>query len=117
MNRKEQLEKIIDDAREELSEIVDKENLENNRSLVGKCFKYLNRYGGYDTTWWIYRKVLGIDSEGFLTRIEFQTDCNGKITIEKESEFTMWSSNWTEIHQREFDEARIELMDRIVKLY
>jgi len=76
-----QLEKVIQKAREELYEIEKKQTQKRNAALVGKCFKFLNSYGGGNDEWWTHEKVLG--AEGMMLLVfRFETDCYGKISIE-----------------------------------
>ena len=53
-----------------LHKIESSRRISYNRKLVGKCFKYLNSYGGDSAKWWLYVRVTrgGVSA----TCIEFQ---------------------------------------------
>lgn len=117
-DRRNQLEEIIYDARNELSDIKLKEKLELNKQLVGKCFKYHNCYScpkSEEDYWWVYRFITHIDENGSLWGIEFEEDKYHKLTIETK---TMIVSNegWKQISKKVFLLAWDEMIEKIKRL-
>jgi len=111
LTKKEELEKTIAVARNELSDIICEENIENNKKLIGKCFKYQNCYSHTEKEsdyWWLYSKVLSVDKYGDCIIDQFQTDKDGQQTfIPEKTDYINRSNNtnYIEIPESEFIEA------------
>ena len=103
MDRKLELQKVMDDARIELHAIEDQKRLSENLLLVGKCYKVKNSYGSGDS-WWLYRKVVSLSEHYNLNTLEFQTDIYGKIQIEESDAYNLYDGH-IEISQEEFYNA------------
>lgn len=104
MNRKDELKSAIEKARSELRKIEEAESAETNKALVGKFFKYRNRYSS-DDSWWLYTTVTSVTKEGNPLAWNFQKDCYG-IEVEKEDMFRpSLSDGYTEISEQEFWKA------------
>jgi hypothetical protein len=82
MNRKKELEKIMDSARKELTEILDAEWLSENQQYVGKFFKFHNSYGD-EEKWWLYFTVTHILGNS-LYGWSFERDSRNNIRIDLE---------------------------------
>lgn len=101
MNRKDELKSEIEKARSELRKIEEAESAESNKALVGKFFKYRNRYSS-DDSWWLYTTVTGITKEGNPLAWNFQQDCYGKVEVESDMFRPSLSAGYTEISEQEF---------------
>jgi len=100
----------LNDLRHEKEELIEKPKREK---MVGKCYKYLNSYGGDRERWWLYTKVVGLDGT-MLKTLQFQTTTlydSGKAEIEEETHFSdmtgyieitkdEWNAEWTKIATR-----------------
>jgi len=85
METKKELQTIVNKARAKLYKIEASEDIAENEKYVGKHFRYRNTYGGPDKEkdkWWLYLKITGISSTGWLNGYSFQNDKQGKINIE-----------------------------------
>lgn len=105
--RKEELQRIIAEARNELDEIEEAEARLSATEFVGRCFKYRNSFScpkGPEDRWWVYAKVL--DSEGGA--LQFQRDKNGMWRVEPEAYMSTRNGSvgagWYEIEPEEFDD-------------
>lgn len=92
------------------------------RALVGKCFKCRNCYSCPEKEsdyWWLYLCITGIDAEGAVEGVKFQTDKNGKLKVEQETLFmhdgTM-QSGYVEITDAEFKKAVNALRANVERL-
>ena len=101
MNRKDELKSTIEKARSELRKIEEAESAESNKALVGKFFKYRNRYSS-DDSWWLYTTVTGVTKEGNPLAWNFQQDCYGKVEVESDMFRPSLSAGYTEITEQEF---------------
>jgi hypothetical protein len=101
--------KDIEPLREELDELKKEKRYEELSKLIGRCFKYKNRYSG-DDTWWLYIKVTGINDYG-VDVITCEKDCYGKITIEKDRSTTSILEN--KIRPSTFEKILKKLMSEI----
>jgi hypothetical protein len=118
MDRKEELRKIIQVARDELITIEEAESILENENIVGKCFKYRNSYScptQEEDYWWIYSKVIGLTDDGCLRVWHFQKDRSGEFMVNPNSlEYGM--ENHTEIPEIEFYEAWNNFLGDIIKI-
>ena len=84
-----------------------------NAALSGRCFKYPNNnYGASDElrrSWPIYRRFGKVMKDGAVERIEFQTDCYGKVTIETGPQEFPSKCGYVEITVTEFNAAWLAL--------
>jgi hypothetical protein len=89
------------------------------KKLIGKCYKYLNSYGGDRASWWLYRKVISIKSINDTNRIwiivnMFQRDCEGDINFKKEElgfSDLRGGDGYQEITLHEYESVKKELVD------
>jgi hypothetical protein len=55
--------------------------------LIGKCFKYRNCYSCPEKEsdyWWLYVRVLSVDTDGYASGVSFQHDSRGHLEIKPE---------------------------------
>lgn len=116
MNKKGLL-KIIGEAQAKLSKINNAESLAKNRALIGKCFKYpRNCYSLPQTAadyWPVYKRVVSGD-EGGCRAFQFETDSDGKISIETHA--WLHETGCVPITELEFQKAWNVVQNRIAKL-
>lgn len=115
---KEELNAASDAIYAKLRVIEDKEWVALNKSLVGKCFKYHNSYGGDRPRWWLYAKVLSAKSKWDCRCFEFATDCDGKHFIEPTERVSPNfiggdGSSWKPITAAEFNREFAKLRRKI----
>lgn len=116
MNSKEDLQLTIARAQAQLNKILDAEQLEKNRALVGKCFKYPNNCYSLPKKpsdyWPVYQKITSADYGG-CNAMEFQTDSHGGITIK----FKTWAhqSGYVPITHAEFEKAWRKVQSKVAK--
>lgn len=118
MTRKEELEKTIELARDELSAIEVKDNIMGNTKLLGNCFKYRNCHSlpkKESDYWWLYHKISSIGKHGHCMAMSFQTDKRGRIDIETDLYFSP-NGGHIEISQEEFKDAWAELAMNIMDI-
>jgi hypothetical protein len=118
MTRKEELEKIIGEATEELHAIDEREIAKEALPFVGKFFKYRNSYGT-GKKWWLYLKVLSYNERNFNT-LQFQLMGDGKIEIENRdwthaNSLIRGDSGYIEIEAKEFRQGWGEITNAIEK--
>jgi hypothetical protein len=103
MNRKEELNAIILEAKNELWKIEEIEEKEKNKLFVGKFFKYHNCYSCPEPEdyWWQYTAVEFMEDDGGLVSWNFEKDMYGKIEIETKTSFQLLD-NHIEISEEEF---------------
>jgi len=115
MKRKEELQEIIINARDELNDITDKEDDIENAKFIGRFFKARNNYSCPEKPsdyWWLYIKV-ETDNEG-LHGVEFQTDKDGKIEVDFSRYYLRHSlEGYIEITEEEYAEAWESLKKKI----
>jgi hypothetical protein len=114
MSRKDELQKIVHDARDELNAIQEAEDLEAKRKLLGKCFVCANSYGSGDS-WPLYIEVRSLDGS-FLKCFQFETDCSGITTIEAPIRGVILLRSYKPITKRQFDAAWRKTLKRINSL-
>jgi hypothetical protein len=106
--RKKALNKVLTQARNELSEIESAERAAENAKLVGRFFKYRNNYSCPEKEsdyWYLYTAVERTDADGGIRQFSFQTDKNGDIRIEPDQWHIGLLSGYAEIPFQEFDIA------------
>lgn len=86
-----------------------------NKALIGKCQRYRNSYGSGSPDWWLYRKILSVDGN-YCTAFNFQTDCNGKVEIERERHGHL-GSGWQVIPDTEYEARWADLLKLIESGY
>ena len=110
MDRKAELRKTIEKARDELRKIETEENSVQSKELVGKFFKYRNRYSDGEG-WWLYLCVIGVSENGSIKVRKFQKDTYGKAEFEEESYAPNFiRSGYIEIGEIEFWVSFNEIM-------
>lgn len=101
----------------ELRNAVDKYDdaikLEANKTLLGNCYIYPNRYSSNET-WNLYQRVVRAEGR-YITLFRFQTDSNGRIEIEpnargysidslgKPCTVAQFNQAWRRLHKRLMD--------------
>lgn len=106
-------------ARNELDEIKQAAAAKANSALIGKCHRYRNSYSCPETDvdyWWIYRRVIAVDGS-WLKTFSFQTDRNGKVTVQTEKQDFSDLSGWKEISDAEFSHAFNDMMRKVSDAY
>ena len=96
------------------------------RKDVGKCYKYMNSYGGNSSRWPLYIKIISIDERNnWFKVLEFQNTSenileirhNVKINFEGQNYFERYGwSNYQEITKSEFNAAKKRLLKKIDRL-
>jgi hypothetical protein len=117
MNKKIELQQIIDNARNELFVIEDEERHRVNSNFISKYYKYRNSYScpKENEYWWIYQKIVDVDRHGILYSLQFQKDIFGEIRINSHEHTYM--TNWIEITKEEFLEEFKKIVDEINLYY
>ena len=98
----------------ERNKLKDQINLEENKVLLGKCFKYRNSYGSGEK-WWLYRKVVSV-GDWDVTVISAQDCNNGTIEIIKETHSASGykiGGYHTEISLEEFNKNFEDILKKI----
>ena len=113
MDRQKELIKIIKDAQEELSEINTAISIEENKKLIGNCYRYRNCYSvpKPNEYWYLYKKIIRVDENGSLYSFEFETDYLGNISIHP-NEYG-YIGDAKKITREEFDKAWKTLMSHL----
>lgn len=86
-------------------------------AFVGKCFKYRNCYScpkEPSDYWWMYTKVVSV-GEYWPVAFEFQTDRDGRITVEKKECFHRLDG-YDEITAKEFNAAWRKVQQSIARM-
>lgn len=116
MNKLKELQEKNLKIRNEISNIQDEREKEllpkYRKQFVGKCFKYRNSYGGDRPKWWLYIKILDVNSVNFCNNEEpvFDTlrveKCSdGGIHIKKSEYDYVRSDDHIAISAKEFNKA------------
>lgn len=119
MSEKEKLQKQQAAISAKLSRIIDKEIAEENKKLLGKCFKYRNSYGcAIHGKWWLYIKIVKISGRTVYA-FEFQNTSNS--TVEFRTNYPHYSNaflgkDYIPISNAEFEKALRSLKSRIEKM-
>ena len=95
-----ELEAAIGPLRERLYAIRQAREVAEYAGLVGRFFKYRNRYSE-DESWWLYTAVIVV-GEYRPKCLSFQLKSDGVWEIETRDNHTL-NSGWTEISRDEFD--------------
>lgn len=114
-SRETELEGIIAKASKELRSIRGKAQLAENKKLIGKCFKYRNRYSP-DSAWWLYAKVIAATESDFKV-LQFQTDCYGKVNAEITHSYIHLGDGHIPISTRQFNSAWKQTLARLDRMY
>lgn len=102
MNRKQELEAIVETAFRELNEIATAERRAQNEPLVGRCFKMRRSYyvNSPDKPWWyLYAKVVGLSDGSEPMAWTFEEDVDGRIASDVREMPSM--VNWEETTEEE----------------
>ncbi len=84
--------------------------VEAQRRLIGRCFRYPNRYSDSES-WWLYAVVTGVDEYGRLSVTQFQHTSTGQIEIRRDSYPGLLPvGGWEAITVEQFKAASYELM-------
>lgn len=117
--------KVLEDkARKAQLRFINKKNdyeakvaLPSLRKTVGKCFKYLNGYGGDKAKWYLYLKVISIDEKNLNYKcVEFQRTSLEIVEVKLGTKYN-WrgnnyfnGSNYIEISNAEYNRAKKSLL-------
>jgi hypothetical protein len=114
------LKKLAQEYSKYLGEVREKirilEDVPQAEALVGKCFKYLNRYGPNEQ-WWLYTKIVRA-KDGEIWIDSFQEDPYEKIEFEFDMAMGVHpytgNSNRILISKEEFTAAQKALIKKVV---
>ena len=126
MNKKEKLQKQLNDIVEAETKEMIKEHYPTFKKMISKCFKTKNSYGS-GKNWWLYAKIISLKSGDLYINHEnkvlancrclsFQTTVSGETIIKKEIQ-TYVHLLGEEISAKEFDHAWIDMIDEISGIY
>jgi hypothetical protein len=105
MTRKEELQAIIDKAREEYQILETIDKYAKNKEKLGRYYKYQDGYNN-DDQWWMYLLVNKIDDDGDLFVLSFEINNDGRIIISQEKDpYTNIIAGALEIYPGEFSKA------------
>ena len=102
------------------NEEIHKRVLPEANKLLGKCYKYLNSYGGGSETkpWWLYRKIVKIDFIIDKNKVcvfvdEFQKITDGEINFKKKNigYRDLRGDNYQEITPKEYETEKKKLIE------
>lgn len=118
----EKLAQLIEEKRAIMDKILHLENKsrkEKNQKLVGKYFKYRNCYSCPQTDadyWFLYSVFTAIDSDGYLTKLQFEIDKDGQgsFQIHEFSDGPLQGS--VEISKAEYQRALKKFKKRVSEL-
>lgn len=99
----------------ELSRREDVAAEEENRLLVGKCFKFRNNYSVQlkpSDYWWLYRKVLAVNGRT-VTVLDFQTYNYVHVTVQEQATFCAMADR-IQIPVKEFDAAWTKMIAHLM---
>jgi hypothetical protein len=108
VSKKEKLEQIVANARQELIKIGNKERSKEASKILGRCYRFRNNYSMPEKPsdyWWLYRRVVRIEKDGTIRCFEFQTDKHGEISVKPEAYHYETVIRGEEISLKEFKEA------------
>jgi len=115
---KEQLERQARAVNQKLHAIRDAERYAENEALVGKTFRYRNNYSCPEKPsdyWWLYARVQGIDSSGYLTVFCFETDKYGAVKISTDKYRFHMNDGYQPVSVAKFNKAWRDLQRKIAK--
>ena len=110
------LEAAIRQARNELDALEAAERLRGNEALVGRCFSYRNCYScpeGPDDYWTMYARVEGLDEYGCLVLLLFQTDKDGRFSVERATRSGPLEANFRPIAPAVFATQAALMLERV----
>lgn len=103
-----------------IQEAREKELLPKYRKeFIGKCFKIRNSYGDNKDKWWLYLKILDVESVNFLNGEEpiFKTlQCqydNSNIVNFDIKEYSYVRTDYISISKQEYNMAVSKILDKI----
>lgn len=92
-----------------LKDEIENIQIENMKLNIGKCFKYRNSYScpqSEEDYWFVYHQIVDVKN-GRYNAIMFQTTSDGTCSISQEELFyRKFSSCFTEITEKEFNQAK-----------
>jgi len=110
----------LNSIRNQISKIESEELLPNyKKKYEGKYFKYKNCYScpkDDSERWWMYIKIEKVNQLRWMQGFTFQTDKDGKVTIEQECSLSE-SICQVAITKKEFDAAYKRMLKRIGTIY
>lgn len=101
------LRKDADAARQKLWEAEAVARDRANAALVGKCFRYRNSYScptKPEDYWFMYVKVIAA-KDGQVSVFQFQTDKDGKFSIDPINRYCSLNENYRPITEKQFAAA------------
>lgn len=126
MSKLEKLRKQRNELDVQIRDIEDKlmeeKILPSLKKRIGKCYVYINSYGGGSEKWNLYHRVLNVDEEANYIIDSFQQCSDGRIEIETKTKFnysgrdSLSDSSYKEITIEEYQEAQKKLLKVIKKV-
>jgi hypothetical protein len=113
----EELERIAREANLAVSEARDKLRDQENKAVIGKCFRTRNNYSCPEKPtdyWWLYVRVVGVRHGSVVCHL-FETDKYGKVMIDFNAFRYAHSldQGYTPISRAQYDKAWKALMKRL----
>jgi len=85
------------------------------RKLIGRCYRYLNRYSDGES-WWLYSRVTSVDEHGRVLTTNVQHTSNGQIELTTEAYGGMLpNGGWREIDVVEFVAGTMTIASAFLK--
>lgn len=88
------------------------------KEFVGKCFKYRNSYGSDSKPWWLYIKIIDVDSVNFYNgeepcfrTIQIQMPRSGHIEIDTRERGYVRAGEYVPIKNTEFNRNARKILE------
>lgn len=111
-----QLRAITDACHRESRKRVERQRIDELKDFVDGMFKFRNSYScpsAESDYWWMYLYVKEVQ-DGRLLTFEFQTDKNGKITMEDNCVHYNMSGNYIACDEKEFNTELNKVMKKFI---
>jgi len=101
--------------RDKIYEAETQDRITENTKMIGKCYRYRNTYGGgKNEWWWLYKKITGINKDGYRLSFSFETTVGDIIEIKRDIMFgNLLDGGYKEIPLEEFNQAWQDLRDSL----
>jgi len=113
MSRKQEIQNEIRELSKELNDINQAQSKEENKKLIGKCFKSKNSNTQYGS-WWVYKRVVDLNEEFEPILATFQKCSNGRIVITEDYLSMLFESD-IKIEEEEYNEAWQSLLNELIE--
>jgi hypothetical protein len=117
MDRKIELQQIINNSRDELKRIIESERKEDSKQYIGKYFGFSSDDGN---RWFAYVRVIGINETGRFKIVKLEKDYEGfyNVNFDNDSLYRFDDNDtWQEITQMEFEDKLNMSIDKIRELF